>query len=69
MEPTSPEPWDSPGPLFDSVTWCDACGVALVDGGRRVEAMPVDCAAANAGSPATVCGPCWHGIRSIGGAA
>jgi hypothetical protein len=61
-----PEPWDSPGPLFDSVTWCDACGEAVEPGAAvALEAVPVDVAAANRGESATLCGRCAADVRAI----
>lgn len=70
MTDLQPEPWDSPGPLFDDVTWCDACGEpTTADSRHAIAALPCDVAAANAGESATLCRTCYLQVQTIGGAA
>lgn len=71
MNQENPEPWESPGPLFHEVTWCDACGEPVAPGERVTwDALPCDVAAANAGESATTCPRCAADIRRmIGGRA
>jgi hypothetical protein len=58
MTTPTPEPWPSPGPLFASVDWCDACGGPLGQDRIAVQACPCDIATVDSGNPATLCPPC-----------
>jgi hypothetical protein len=64
---SNPEPWPSPGPLFDGVTWCDGCGEPLQPDAVHLESSPCDLASVDSGHPASVCSACHAGIVAMFG--
>jgi hypothetical protein len=47
--------------MNNEICWCDECGDQIPQGcGYHYASLPIDCASANAGESASLCGECCN---------